>query len=105
MRRCATSFLQVFASGWARDALNIVWHAGEPMVLPIEFYRRAFRTIEELRPQDVEVRHSFQTNGTLVTDRWCEFFTEERVKVGVSIDGPQALSRPQPPDAVRSRHV
>jgi uncharacterized protein len=82
-------FAQVFASGWAGDALNIVWHAGEPMVLPIEFYRRAFRTIEDLRPADVEVRHSFQTNGTLVTDRWCEFFAEKRVKVGVSIDGPK----------------
>ena len=82
-------FAQVFASGWARDQLNIVWHAGEPMVLPIEFYRRAFRTIEELRPPDLAVRHSFQTNGTLVNDRWCEFFAEQHVKVGVSIDGPK----------------
>src|SRR5579863_4526745 len=82
-------FAQVFASGWARDQLNIVWHAGEPMALPIEFYRRAFRTIDDLRPPDVEVRHSFQTNGTLVNDRWCEFFDAERVKVGVSIDGPK----------------
>lgn len=82
-------FAQVFASGWVRNSLNIVWHAGEPMVLPIEFYRRAFRTIGELRPRDVEVRHSFQTNGTLIDDRWCEFFADERVKVGVSIDGPK----------------
>jgi len=82
-------FAQVFASGWACNELSIVWHAGEPMVLPIEFYRRAFRTIEGLKPGDVEVRHSFQTNGTLVNDRWCEFFAEEDVKVGVSIDGPK----------------
>jgi uncharacterized protein len=82
-------FLQVFASGWACNELSIVWHAGEPMVLPIEFYRRAFRTIEGLKPRDVEVRHSFQTNGTLVTERWCEFFAEADVKVGVSIDGPE----------------
>jgi uncharacterized protein len=82
-------FLQVFASGWACNELSVVWHAGEPMVLPIEFYRRAFRTIEGLKPRDVEVRHSFQTNGTLVTERWCEFFAEADVKVGVSIDGPE----------------
>ncbi len=41
------------------------------------------------RPRDVEVRHSFQTNATLLNDRWCEFFAEHDVKVGVSIDGPQ----------------
>ena len=82
-------FDQVFASGWASDGLSIVWHAGEPMVLPIEFYRRAFHTIAGLKPPDVAVRHSFQTNGTLINDRWCEFFAEEDVKVGVSIDGPK----------------
>ncbi len=98
-------FAQVFASGWASDGLSIVWHAGEPMVLPIEFYRRAFRTIEGLKPPDVAVRHSFQTNGTLVNDRWCEFFAEEDVKVGVSIDGPKRFHDHQPPYAVGKRHV
>src|SRR5258708_11440259 len=37
----ANLFSQVFASGWVRDGVTIVWHAGEPMVLPIDFYRRA----------------------------------------------------------------
>jgi len=35
------------------------------------------------------VEHSFQTNGTLVDEAWCDFFSEERVNVGVSIDGPR----------------
>jgi len=35
--------------------------------------------------------HSFQTNGTLIDERWCAFFAEERVNVGVSIDGPKHL--------------
>jgi hypothetical protein len=36
-------FSQVFASGWVQDCLSVVWHAGEPMVLPIGFYCDAFR--------------------------------------------------------------
>src|SRR5258707_1172813 len=35
-------FSQVFASGWAADGLAVVWHAGEPLVLPPDFYLRAF---------------------------------------------------------------
>src|SRR5205085_2927661 len=34
----ANLFSQVFASGWLQHGLTVVWHAGEPMVLPIDFY-------------------------------------------------------------------
>ncbi len=87
----ANLFSQIFGSGWAEDGLTVVWHAGEPMVLPIDFYRRAFRLIERLKPPGLLVTHAFQTNGTLIDDAWCAFFADERVSVGVSIDGPQRL--------------
>jgi uncharacterized protein len=87
----ANLFAQIFASGWAEGGLSVVWHAGEPMVLPIEFYRRAFRLIDSLKPAALTLSHAFQTNGTLIDDAWCGFFAEERVNVGVSVDGPQRL--------------
>lgn len=82
-------FSQVFASGWVREALSVVWHAGEPMVLPIAFYRDTFAMIERLRPPELAIVHSFQTNGTLIDEPWCAFFAEAAVNVGVSIDGPK----------------
>jgi uncharacterized protein len=84
-------FSQVFASGWATEGLSVVWHAGEPMVLPIPFYRRALALIDELRSPSLAVRHSFQTNGTLIDDGWCDFLVEAGINVGVSIDGSQRL--------------
>ncbi|HZK91034.1 MAG TPA: cyclophane-forming radical SAM/SPASM peptide maturase GrrM/OscB [Stellaceae bacterium] len=84
-------FSQVFVSGWAGDGLSVVWHAGEPLVLPVAFYRRAFALIDELKPAEITVRHSFQTNGTLIDDAWCEFIGECGVNVGVSVDGPRHL--------------
>ena len=50
-----------------------------------------FRAIEELRPSSVEIRHSFQTNGTLVTKEWCDLIRRWNVGVGVSIDGPRHM--------------
>jgi uncharacterized protein len=82
-------FHQVFASGWAKEGLSVVWHAGEPTVLPIAFYRRAFALVEELKPAGLPVVHSFQTNGTLIDDAWCEFIAEAQINVGVSVDGPR----------------
>jgi len=45
--------------------------------------------IDRLKPAELAVAHSFQTNGTLIDAAWCAFFADERVGVGVSIDGPK----------------
>ena len=88
-------FTELFASGWNNPDLTVLWHAGEPLAVPIDFYREAFATIERLRPKDgpwpVRVKHSFQTNGMLIDEAWCDFFKEWNVGVGVSIDGPREL--------------
>jgi uncharacterized protein len=85
-------FWQLFASGWVRDRLDVVWHAGEPMVLPIDFYRQALRMIDRMRPPALRVLHHLQTNATLINDEWCEFFLREQIRVGVSVDGPQHIN-------------
>jgi uncharacterized protein len=77
---------RVLGSGLVGPKLSIVWHAGEPLALPISFYEQAFQLIEKLA--DREIDHSLQTNGMLLNDRWCEFIKRHRIKVGVSIDGP-----------------
>jgi uncharacterized protein len=82
-------FGKVFASGWAGSELTVIWHAGEPLVVPPSFYREAFGAIAELRPESVRIRHSIQTNGMLITPEWCELFRDWSVGVGVSIDGPR----------------
>jgi uncharacterized protein len=87
----AALFAKLFASGWTRDGLTVIWHAGEPLVVPTSFYEQAFTTIETLRPASLRLRHSIQTNGTLITSRWCDFFKKWNVGVGVSIDGPKYL--------------
>jgi uncharacterized protein len=84
-------FKKIFASGWTRQGLTVIWHAGEPLVVPIAFYEEAFQAIEALRPSELQVRHSIQTNGMLITREWCELFKKWNVGVGVSIDGPRHL--------------
>ncbi len=85
-------FRKLFASGWVGRRLDLAWHAGEPTVLPIGFYRRAFAIMDRHRPRHVEVSHGFQTNATLLDRDWCAFFREARINVGVSIDGPRRLN-------------
>jgi uncharacterized protein len=87
----ARLFAEIFASGWACPEITVVWHAGEPLVVPVSFYREAFAAIEAMRPRSVIVKHSFQTNGMLIDGEWCRLFLDWHVGVGVSIDGPREL--------------
>ncbi len=85
------TFERVFASGWLAPALSVIWHAGEPLALPVAYYREAFDLIETMRPKELRLRHAIQTNGMLITPTWCELFRECHVDVGVSVDGPRQL--------------
>ncbi len=85
------SFEKIFDSPFAGDQITVIWHAGEPLVMPVSYYEAAFRLIEKLRPASVQIHHSFQTNGTLVTKEWCDLIRRWHVGVGVSIDGPRHM--------------
>lgn len=72
--------------------ITVVWHAGEPLVAGIPFYRSAFDLIKKLTADlDITITHSLQTNGTLINEEWIQLFKEYDVKVGISVDGPEHL--------------
>jgi uncharacterized protein len=84
-------FKKIFATGWCSPYLTVIWHAGEPLVLPPSYYQAAFEAIEALRPPGIQLHHSIQSNGMLINHDWCDFIKKWRVGVGVSVDGPQHL--------------
>ncbi len=79
---------EIFASGLISESLTFVWHAGEPLSVPIPWYEEAFALIAAEAPENVRIIHSFQSNGMLINERWCEFFLKTSSCIGLSIDGP-----------------
>lgn len=75
----------------ASPAIDVVWHAGEPMVLPVSFYETALAAFEPIVHRGIALSHGLQTNGTLISDRWIAFLLRSGIKIGVSIDGPRDL--------------
>lgn len=80
----------VLRSGLVKERVSIVWHAGEPLAVPIAFYEDAFARFKAKAPE-ITFTHCIQTNGTIIDQRWCDLFVEHGVNVGVSIDGPAFL--------------
>ncbi len=71
--------------------LTVVWHAGEPLAVPPDFYEAAFAVLHQVLGAHCELTQAMQTNATLLDPRWCELFQRHGVKVGVSLDGPADL--------------
>src|SRR5579859_4658145 len=67
-------FQVFFTSSFVADEILFVWHAGEPLVLPIGFYERAFQFQQHWNLKHIKVSNAIQTNATLITQKWCQFF-------------------------------
>ena len=74
-----------------RNQLSLVFQGGEPMLAGLEFFENLEQMLALKRRSDVQVNRSIQTNGTLIDDRWAEFFARNHYLVGVSLDGPAQI--------------
>jgi len=68
-------------------APTIVWHAGEPTVVPLSWYEHAYAMLRPALP--VAAAFSLQSNGISVSDDWIDFLKRRNTHIGLSIDGPQ----------------
>jgi uncharacterized protein len=71
--------------------VTVAWQGGEPMLMGMEFFRRAVELGRRYAKPGQTVVHSIQTNGTKIDGSWARFFRENGFLVGLSIDGPREL--------------
>ena len=81
-------FIRRYIGAQTSPDVLFTWHGGEPLMRPLSFYRRALE-LEQRYAGGRRIQNVLQTNGTLLTDEWCEFLRENHWLVGISIDGPQ----------------
>ena len=64
------------------------WHGGETLMRPISFYKKALE-LQKKYADGHTISNAIQTNGTLITRDWAEFFKKNNFLVGLSLDGPE----------------
>src|SRR5262245_17884533 len=82
---------RVFESPFLDRQLQVAWHGGEPLVVPLAWYEDATTLMAKRCPPSLQLTHRFQTNGLLLNEDWVRFFARTRARVGLSIDGPADL--------------
>jgi uncharacterized protein len=71
--------------------VTVAWQGGEPTLMGLDFFRRALELQEKYRRPGTVIENTFQTNGVLLDDEWCQFFRENGFLIGLSLDGPEDL--------------
>ncbi|MGM0464309.1 MAG: anaerobic sulfatase maturase [Bacteroidota bacterium] len=73
------------------DTVRFSWHGGEPLLAGIDFFRKITELQGIYMPAGKDLMNGLQTNGILIDDAWCRFFSDNNFSVGLSIDGPSFL--------------
>lgn len=81
-------FTREYIEAQTMNQVLFTWHGGEPLLRSIDFYRKAL-SLQQKYAGGRRIDNVIQTNGTLLTDEWCEFFAQNHWLGGISIDGPQ----------------
>ena len=83
------SFTRQYIAAQRAPEVTFGWQGGEPLLMGLDFFRRAVALQDKHRKPGMRVVNALQTNGTLLDDAWCRFFREHDFLVGLSLDGPR----------------
>ena len=64
---------------------TIIWHGGEPLLAGIDFFYKVLE-IQRTIP-NIVFKNCIQSNGTLLTDSSFDFFDDNDLNIGFSLDG------------------
>lgn len=90
----AVDFFARMAIGKQEKDLQIIFHGGEPTLLPAKQYEDTILFLKENYPQ-LSIRFSMQTNGLEISDAYLDLFKKHEISVGVSIDGSEMIQNQQ----------
>jgi uncharacterized protein len=85
------SFTRQYIESQRVPEVTFGWQGGEPLLMGLDFFRRAVALQERYRKRGMRVVNALQTNGTLLDDAWCRFLRAHDFLVGLSLDGPRRM--------------
>jgi uncharacterized protein len=85
-----SAFITNYITSQPTPIVEFVWQGGEPTLLGIDFFKKVIELQKHFSGTKT-ISNSLQTNGTLLTDEWCEFLKNHNFMVGISLDGPKEI--------------
>lgn len=84
------TYIRTYIASQPGEEITFAWQGGEPTLLGLDFFRRVVE-LQQQHHAGKRILNALQTNGTLLDDDWCRFFTDHNFLIGLSVDGPREL--------------
>lgn len=68
-----------------------MFQGGEPTLAGLDFFKKAIELQKKHNKKNIKIINSIQTNGYIIDSEWVKFFKDNKILVGLSIDGPKEL--------------
>lgn len=75
-----------------QENIEFIWHGGEPLLAGLDFYREVGALQQKWKQKGKKITNFLQTNATLITKEWVDFFASNNFFVGTSLDGPEEFN-------------
>lgn len=72
-------------------AVRVGLHGGEPLLLKKQRFREMCLKFRAALGDEPALTLTVQTNGVMIDSEWIDVFSECKVRVGVSMDGPESI--------------
>ncbi|MEE1565503.1 MAG: radical SAM protein, partial [Acidimicrobiales bacterium] len=76
------AYIRQHVGGQDVPTVEFAWQGGEPTLLGVDFFQKVV-DLQATYANGKKITNAIQTNGTLLSDEWCEFFSENRFLVGI----------------------
>jgi len=66
--------------------LKFTWHGGEPLLAGIPFFEKIIEFQNKHCKKGQLILNTVQTNGTLINEKWTDFFRAHNFRIGISVE-------------------
>ena len=89
--RIAAKKIYEHASEMSESKVHVILHGGEPLLMGKKRFSKWVKIVRSEFDGKIVPFFSVQSNGTLVDEEWVEVLADNRVGIGISVDGPKLI--------------
>lgn len=76
---------------FSEERVDFIWHGGEPLLAGLDFFKKILIFQKKYNKKGGIIRNNIQTNGTILSKRFIDFFEKENFDIGTSIQGTKEI--------------